>query len=207
MDTNQMYKLKYLKYKNKYINLKYNNIKNLIGGNNNSNINLENLIRLRNKMELLLNDLKKSEPELLSNDIYFWGKNPIAIKLGYVINEFIDYLKNNDIPLNYYNLSLDDINIFIQSIDKLKNELTEQNLIKLYKLREYIYTLNEENMNEILDSIIVEFNINNEKDIEKIFTSSILGFNKNYIINYMVLFRYLLKNHKQLSIIENNIND
>jgi hypothetical protein len=62
--------------------------------------------------------------------------------------------------------------------------------------------MDETNYIQILDYII-EFNkISSVKDIEKLFGSLILGNNKNYIIYYMVLLRYLIVNKIQFSVLE-----
>ena len=62
--------------------------------------------------------------------------------------------------------------------------------------------MDETNYIQILDYIIQYNKISSVKDIEKLFSSLILGSNKNYIIYYMVLLRYLIVNKIQFSVLE-----
>lgn len=177
------------------------------------NINkyLEDLNEMRDEMERLIDKIKEIEPNFLTKNIYLWGNNinqpayQHVKTLQNLIEKFTNYLEINDIPIDYYNLDLFYTKEFVNSIESMKSDLTYNQLNEKYKSRQLFYTIDDKNFNEILDAIILEFNINNEKDIEKIFSSAILGFNKNYIFGYMVLFRFLLVNKKQLSVINNDI--
>ena len=206
---NNNYKNLYLKYKSKYLTLKLS-FNNQRGGNNIDKY-LEDLNEMRNEMEQLTNKIREIEPEFSTKNIYLWGNNINQPAYQYVktlqdlISKFNNYLESNDIPIDYYNLDLFYTKEFVESIESMKNDLTYDKLTEKYKSRQYFYTMDETNFNEILDAMILEFNINNEKDIEKIFRSALLGFNKNYIFGYMVLLRFLIMNKKQLSILDNNI--
>jgi hypothetical protein len=204
-----LFYIKYIKYKTKYLNLISIN-KDQKGG---SNINeyLENLIPMRNEMEKLVNKIREIEPEFLNKNIYLWANNfnqpayDSVKKLENLIQKFTNYLESNEIPLDYFNLDIFYTKELVDSLEKMKKDLTYDKLNQYYKSRSLFYTLEDSNANEILDAIILEFNINNEKDIERIFRSTIFGYNKNYIFGYMVLFRFLLVNKKQLSVIDNDI--
>ncbi len=206
---NNNYKNLYLKYKSKYLTLKLS-FNNQRGGNNIDKY-LEDLNEMRNEMEQLTNKIREIEPEFSTKNIYLWGNNINQPAYQYVktlqdlISKFNNYLESNDIPIDYYNLDLFYTKEFVESIESMKNDLTYDKLTEKYKSRQYFYTMDETNFNEILDAMILEFNINNEKDIEKIFRSALLGFNKNYIFGYMVLFRFAIVNKRQLSVINNNI--
>lgn len=206
---NNNYKNLYLKYKSKYLTLKLS-FNNQRGGNNIDKY-LEDLNEMRNEMEQLTNKIREIEPEFSTKNIYLWGNNINQPAYQYVktlqdlISKFNNYLESNDIPIDYYNLDLFYTKEFVESIESMKNDLTYDNLTEKYKSRQYFYTMDETNFNEILDAMILEFNINNEKDIEKIFRSALLGFNKNYIFGYMVLFRFAIVNKRQISVINNNI--
>ncbi len=174
---------------------------------------LEKLNNMRNEMDYLINKIREVDPEFLSKNIYSWGNNinhpnfefyNKLEKLQNVIEKFTNYMQQNDIPLTY-NLDTFFTKELVEAIETMKGDFTFKNLSEKYKTRKYFYTLEEKNMNEILDAIILEFNINNVKDIEKIFRSTLFGYNKNYIIGYMVLFRYLIENKNQLSVIDNDI--
>jgi len=206
---NNNYKNLYLKYKSKYLTLK-SSFNNQRGGNNIDKY-LEDLNEMRNEMEQLTNKIREIEPEFSTKNIYLWGNNINQPAYQYVktlqdlISKFNNYLESNDIPIDYYNLDLFYTKEFVESIESMKNDLTYDKLTEKYKSRQYFYTMDETNFNEILDAMILEFNINNEKDIEKIFRSALLGFNKNYIFGYMVLFRFAIVNKRQISVINNNI--
>jgi hypothetical protein len=210
---NNNYKNLYLKYKSKYLTLKssYNNQKG--GTLNLSNIDkyLVDLNRMRDEMERLINKIREIEPEFLTKNIYLWGNNINQPAYEYVkslqelIEKFTTYLESNDIPLDYYNLDLFFTKEFVETIELMKTDLIYDKLLEKYKSRQFFYTIDENNFNEILDAMILEFNINNEKDIDKIFRSTLLGYNKNYIFGYMVLLRFLLVNKKQLSVLDNDI--
>jgi hypothetical protein len=104
-------------------------------------------------------------------------------------DDMLEYIKEHNIPVMFLP---DDDNIM-----EFKNSLTNTN--ELYSMREKIYTLDIKNRDEILDYIIEHFKINNIMDITKLFESTILGYNMNYVIYYMVLLRYLIKNNIQLN--------
>jgi hypothetical protein len=105
------------------------------------------------------------------------------------VDNMIEYIKEYNIPVMF--LPDED------NISEFKNSLTDTT--ELYVIREKIYTLNEKNIDEILDYIIEQFKITNILDITKLFESTILGYNMNYVIYYMVLLRYLIKNNIQLN--------
>lgn len=213
---NNNYKNLYLKYKSKYLTLKSSFINQRGGEESNLSISniekfLEDLNGMRDAMEILINKIREIEPEFLTKNIYLWGNNinqpayEYVKKIKDVIDNFTIYLESNDIPIDYYNLDIFYTQELVDSLESMKNDLTYDKLIEKYKSRQYFYTLDETNYNEILDAMILEYNINNEKDIEKLFRSALLGFNKNYIFGYMVLFRFSIVNKKQLSVINNNI--
>jgi hypothetical protein len=171
---------KYQKYKKKYLLLKNKQIIHQIGGYNH-NINL------------LINLIEKIKQTDKSN----------ILEINNLIQNITRTIEKNEIPINHFMLSNDED--LDTTLDEIKSQLNETNINNLLETRKKIYTINEDNYNEILDYIINKFNILNINDIEKLFKLSVLGYNKNYIINYMVLFRYLIKNKKQLSILNNNI--
>jgi hypothetical protein len=191
--SEQNYKILYLKYKSKYIKLKeleYSILNKhvMIGGDNLINLYKNSINDLIIEIEnIILNTEKNTE------------KNIILINLT---NKLSDYLIDNDIPIN---IQLNGYNIIElkESIKELKNQL--QNIDKIYDIRNKIYTMEELNMNEILDYIIDQFKITSISNIENLFTLHILGYNKNYIIFYMVLLRWLIANKIQLSFIDNYI--
>jgi len=118
------------------------------------------------------------------------------------IAELIDYIIKQNIPIMILPIQ-DDENMEYNNMDKY--ELLLDEIEDLYKVRTKIYTMDSNNINEILDYIIDYFNIKNEHDITKLFSSTILGYKMNYIIYYMVLLRYLITNNKQLSVLDNNV--
>jgi hypothetical protein len=193
---NTNYKKLYIKYKVKYLQSKEIYTKPLIMyGGSLEDTQINYLINVKNQINHIMkitNNLEQLDTIMKS-------------KLEKIINTFIEYLQTNDIPLNYLELSLNNKKEFIEQVNQINTDINIDNLKKLYKLRKEIYTIDETNINDILDIIIIEFNIYNVKDIEKLFRSTILGYNKNYIINYMVLFRLLNKNKKQLTTLNNNI--
>ena len=213
---NNNYKNLYLKYKSKYLTLK-SSIINQRGGEESSSLvsniekYLEDLVEMIDEMERLINKIREIEPDFLTKNIYLWGNNinqpayEYVKKIKDLIDKFTNYLESNDIPIDYYNLDLFYTKEFVDSIELMKSDLTFNKLNEKYKTRQLFYTIDETNYNEILDAMILEFDINNEKDVEKIFTSPLLGFNKNYIFGYMVLFRFLIQNKKQLSVVDNDI--
>ena len=151
--------------------------------------------------------LKQSHYSIL-NKYDMTGGNNIIIDIENIIsmngkngndnltNKISNYLIDNDIPIN---IQSNEYNIV-----ELKNQL--QNIDKLYDIRTKIYSMDESNTNEILDYIIDQYKITSiSSHIEQLFTSNILGYNKNYIIFYMVLLRWLIVNKIQLSIKDNYI--
>lgn len=151
--------------------------------------------------------LKQSHYSIL-NKYDMTGGNNIIIDIENIIsmdgengndnltNKISNYLIDNDIPIN---IQLNEYNIV-----ELKNQL--QNIDKLYDIRTKMYSMDESNTNEILDYIIDQYKITSiSSHIEQLFTSNILGYNKNYIIFYMVLLRWLIVNKIQLSIKDNYI--
>jgi len=152
--------------------------------------------------------LKQSHYSIL-NKYDMTGGNNIIIDIENIIstndkngndnltNKISNYLIDNDIPINIQQNGY--------NIVELKNQL--QNIDKLYDIRTKIYSMDESNTNEILDYIIDQYKITSisSSHIEQLFTSNILGYNKNYIIFYMVLLRWLIVNKIQLSIKDNYI--
>jgi len=213
---NNNYKNLYLKYKSKYLTLKLSFINQRGGEKYSLSVSkiekyLNDLIEMRDEIDSLINKIRDIEPEFLTKNIYLWGNNinqpayEHVKKIKNIIDKFTNYLESNDIPVDYYNLDIFYTQELVDSLESLKNDLTYDKLLEKYKSRQYFYTIDETNYNEILDAMILEYNINNEKDIEKLFKSALLGFNKNYIFGYMVLFRFSIVNKKQISVINNNI--
>ncbi len=180
-----IYYHKYLKYKAKYNTLKkQSNIKSMRGGFNPVSTQIT---QLNNFIDLINNSVKKSGE-----------KNSELISL---CTQLEKYLVDQDIPIdlkfNPYVLSeLED------SLTQLKQIGTYDNLTKLYGKRNHIYSMDETNYIEILDWIIQQENISHIKDVEKLFSSLVLGNNKNYVIYYMVLLRFLITKKIQLSVLE-----
>jgi hypothetical protein len=104
-----------------------------------------------------------------------------------IIDKIVKYIENNNIPLNY------------TDFDNLKSQINYDNFKKLYENRKIIYELDETNYNENLEWIINMLEINNLSDFNKLFSSNILGNNKNYVIYYMILLKYLIKNKKTIT--------
>ncbi len=181
------YYKKYIKYKLKYNNLKYQ-VNVQFGGNLNNEIDnhLDTLGRMITQIENSFN-------------------NNLIEQLLIQLNKINKYIETNDIPVSPVTIDTYQLKNTMDSIDKLKSELNFANLFKLYEIRKKVYLLESNNMNEILDYLIEEFRINNEKSINDLFMSPVLGFNKNYIIYWMVLLRFLIVNNKQLSTLDNPI--
>jgi hypothetical protein len=223
MEINKFYK-KYLKYKQKYLSLK-----NLPCENINQKGGDDELIDSEQENYIIEQEFPKPEPIKDSEDNfdqnidYQINKHITNLTLildkfdqllkqnkdqSYYYNlenqvgQFITYLEKNDVPLDYSYVSVSDIE---ESLTKIRSELNHANLSKLYQTRNHIYKLNEINYPEILDWIINKYLIANAYDIEKLFKTSIFGFNKNYVIAYMVLLRFLIKNKFQLSLFNDNI--
>jgi hypothetical protein len=170
------YKNLYLKYKSKYLKLK----KYEMSGGDNS-----------------INNFISDIENIISKNGENSDKNLINLT-----NKLSKYLIDNDIPIN---IQLNGYNIveLKESIKELKNQLL--NIDKQYDIRNKIYSMNELNTNEILDYIISQFNITSISKIETLFSLHILGYNKNHIIFYMVLLRWLIVNKIQLSIKDNYV--
>ena len=64
---------------------------------------------------------------------------------------------------------------------------------------------NESNMNYVLDYAISYYKISNIQDVEKLFTSSLMGYNKNYLFYYMILLRWLTVNNKYLYVLKEKV--
>lgn len=139
-------------------------------------------IQLKNKMNL--------------SNVMTGGNNNIETLRNYESADMmLEYIKEHNIPVMF--LPDDD------NISEFKNSLTNTN--ELYNMREKVYTLDLKNKDEILDYIIEQFKITNMMDITKLFESTILGYNMNYVIYYMVLLRYLIKNNIQLNIFDTKL--
>jgi hypothetical protein len=180
-----IYYHKYLKYKAKYIALKkQSNIKSMHGGFDPVS---EQITQLNNFIDQINNSVKKSGE-----------KNPELISLCAQLEK---YLVDQDIPIDlkfnpYVPSELE------ESLSQLKLVGTRDNLTKLYEKRNHIYSMDETNYVKILDWIIEKENISHVKDVEKLFSSLILGNNKNYVVYYMVLLRFLITKKVQLSVLE-----
>jgi hypothetical protein len=202
----------YIKYKSKYLKLK-KLIKTQSGGSQDlAQIQIEKLNDIISKIEHELNKIKEKEPEykiqlLGSKNIKFDSEELAGhkIQINNLVESLKNYIESNEIPVEISSYPFMDLGELEEGLNKLKTDLDFGKLKAKYKLRETIYSIDEKNYDEILDMIIAEYNINSPIDIEKIFKSTILGHNKNYIIGYMVLFRFLIKNKIQLSTINNNI--
>lgn len=138
--------------------------------------------------------------EQITNSIKKTGeKNPELISLTTQLEK---YLVDQDIPIdlkfNPYMLSE-----LESSLNQLKLIGTRENLTKLYEQRNHIYSMDESNYYKVLDWIIEKNSISSIKDVEKLFSSLILGTNKNYVVYYMVLLRFLITRKTQLSVLEN----
>ena len=182
------YKILYLKYKTKYIKLKQSI--NMIGGNNLIQKHINNINILIESIENII--LKSGENNSKNNEL---------ISITYNLSA---YLIDNDIPINL-TFNAYDIKELKESIEQLKLNIQESNINELYNIRNRIYQLEESNVTEILDYIIEKFKITNIIYINKLFSSLIVGYNKNYIIYYMVLLRFLIVKKIQLSVVENYI--
>lgn len=192
---NKNYKKLYIKYKTKYINLKSSDSKSneMIGGFD----IITNQINWINNIIIQIENLILKSGENFTEKLNFVN-NKELISLTSMLEK---YLIEQDIPIdlkfNAYNIK--ELN---DSIAQLKTLATDSNLSEIYDQRKRIYEMDDSNYNEILDYIISKNKISSVKDIEKLFSSIILGNNKNYIIYYMVLLRYLIVNKIQLSILE-----
>jgi hypothetical protein len=171
----KQFRNKYIKYKLKYKQYKIN----MIGG-----ANIYSQISRINNFISKINSSSENQSD--------------------IINLLESYIIKQDIPIHidFNSDNKDDLN---RSIEKLKSLIEFNNLTKLYEQREKIYELDETNTNEILDYIINSFNIRTISDIENLFHTVILGHNKNYIIYYMVLLRFLIKNKQQINVLERHL--
>jgi hypothetical protein len=141
-----------------------------------------------------------------------------------IINKIYDYIIKNDIPINL-NLYKNNLQ---KTIDQLKIQL--EKVYKYYKLRYQLFninnistmkypkeeysvpskekekiTLGETNLNYVLDYVIRYYKITDIQDIEKLFTSLLMGYNKNYIFYYMILIRWLTVNNKYLYVLKDYV--
>lgn len=185
------YYSKYLKYKQKYFLLKNNSIlPELAGGSLSENPIFFN--KVINKNEKYYNKLNEYLHKIISS------KNENN-ELRILVDSLVLYIQNNDLPIDYTFFDIYDIDELLKAINELKSKLSVEYLDKLYKIREHIYTLDENNYDEILDYIIDKYHIKNENDIIKLFSQNILGNDKNNIIYYLVLFRFLIKNNRKIT--------
>lgn len=176
----------YMKYKKKYINLK-STFFIQTGGNFN--------------YEKIINDLS-----IYINQLINISKNNNSEKnIDELLKNINNYLIINDIPVNFNGDIYETHEDLLESLNKFKEELTINNLTNYYELRNYIYTINKENYNEILDSFILKMNLHNYKDIEKLIGTSLFGNNKNYILWFIILLKLAINNKTQITTIENNI--
>jgi hypothetical protein len=206
METDKKYYNLYIKYKTKYFKLKVAN-KIQIGGYSDINVDdiIETINKLINKIEETFIIIKEKDPDYKFKILSWRDENIEKMEINKLVDELNKYLESNDIPLNFSGYPFVNLEEVEDGIVKFKEILTKDNLENKYKLRKQIYSLDESNYNEISDSIIAEFDIREPKDVEKIFKSTILGYNKNYIIGYIVLLKFLIKNKIQLSTVDNPI--
>jgi hypothetical protein len=185
MDTN--YKKLYLKYKSKYLELKSSKTNQTLIMTGGFDLVSAQVKQINIFIEQIENSIKKSGEK--------------SSELIGLTNQLENYLVEQDIPIdlkfNPYMLSE-----LTDALAKLKSSGTNENLSKIYEQRNKIYSMDETNYIQILDHIIQYNKISSVKDIEKLFSSLILGSNKNYIIYYMVLLRYLIVNKIQFSVLE-----
>lgn len=187
---------RYLKYKLKYLQLKNSIVlPNLVGGGENLENELKQLRDKINQLEELLtrigsrineHNLSQTEQEIIKD-------------INRKVSDLVEFIRDNDIPINCSSLEATDIQELKNVLDKMKENMSFEYLRNQYNIRNKIYTLDETNVDEILDYIIIKFNIKIEQDISNLFSTNILGYNKNNVIFYMVLFRFLIVNKKQLS--------
>lgn len=187
---------RYLKYKLKYLQLKNNIVlPNLLGGGENVDDELKQLMDKISQIEEMLPRLGS---EINEHNLSQLEQQTIK-DLNKKVRGLVDFIKDNDIPLDCSSLEATEIQQLKNVLDKMKGDLSVDKLQKQYNIRTKIYTLDETNVDEILDYIMTTFNIRSEQDISNLFRTNILGYNKNNVIFYMVLFRYLIVNKKQLS--------
>ncbi len=185
-----IYYKKYLLYKAKYNKLKQalkNNKINMIGG-----------FDIINSYVLEIREFITNVNNLISKNKENTNNNSQLIKLT---TNFEKYLEKHDIPigLKFNPYIFDELNNSILLLEKIS---TYESLNNLYQQRYKIYEINEENYVSIIDWIIKQNNISNVKDVENLFSSLILGVNKNYVIYYMVLLKFLITNKSQLSVLD-----
>lgn len=188
---------RYLKYKLKYLQLKNNIVlSNLVGGGENLENELEQLRDKINQLEELVTRIN-----LGTNEYYLSQTEQQTVKdINRKVNELVGFIRDNDIPIVCSSLEASDIQDIKNVLNKMKENVSFEYLRNQYNIRNKIYTLDETNVDEILDYIITTFNIKSEQDISNLFSTNILGYNKNNVIFYMVLFRFLIVNKKQLTI-------
>ena len=183
------------------INFKFDDINNLQKSLEQfkKKIQLENITQLYKLRYKLFNINKpKSDPqqnvdkEKLSKSIFLPQKEKLTDK---------------KLTKKKYNNTLDDDQIFpsnktilieaegLSHLAKLSQENSPENL------KQYMET----NTHYILDYVINYYKINNIQDIEKLFTSLLMGYNKNYIFYYMILLRWLTLNNKYLYVLKNYV--
>lgn len=185
MDTN--YKKLYLKYKFKYLQLKSSHPNQLLNMTGGFDMVSAQINQLNYFIEQIENSIKKSGEK--------------SSELIDLTNQLENYLIDQDIPINLkFNPYM--LSELSDSLTKLIETSTHENLSKIYEQRNKIYSMNESNYLQILDYIIEYNKISSVKDIEKLFSSIILGNNKNYIVYYMVLLRYLITKKIQYSVLE-----
>jgi hypothetical protein len=211
-ENSKKYVRLYNKYKSKYLQLKNKELSQTGGSYNLAQLEINKITIYINEIEQLLKKVRDVVPKykiqlLGSKNINFDPEDLAKIKkqINKVIESLKNYIESNDIPIEINGYPYIDLGELEEFINKIKINLDIKKLKAKYSLRETIYSIDDKNYEEILDIIITDFNITNIIDIEKIFQSSILGHNKNYIIGYMVLFRFLIKNNIQLTTINNNI--
>ena len=197
MDTN--YKKRYMKYKSKYLELK--SLQSNQSNQSKQPKQPNQLITMTGGFDLVSAQINQLNYfiEQIENSIKKSGeKTPELIGLT---NQLEKYLVDQDIPIDLkFNPYMQ--SELIDSLTKLKATGTPDNLSKLYEQRNKIYSMDETNYIQILDYIIDYNKISCVKDVEKLFSSLILGNDKNYIIYYMVLLRYLIVKKIQYSILE-----
>lgn len=202
----------YNKYKLKYLKLK-ESTKQQTGGSydlTQTHYELIELIQIQCKsINDMIIKIKEKNPQDKTLNLKNINEPEDIIADKKQINKLVESLKLiieiYEIPINLHGYPYLDLDELEEGINKIINETTIENLKDKYKLRDEIYLLDDKNYSEVLDMMITKFNINSPADIENIFQSTILGYNKNYIFGYMVLFRFLVKNKMQLSTVGNNI--
>jgi hypothetical protein len=192
-----MWKHKYLKYKAKYLELKKLQY-NMVGGNDDSHLeNLES--HEKNSTEKIskrplppkVNDsMSKNIAKIIAdsvepiNRMIEMNNQPLSDTMDLESDEdtLYSYLKKHNIPLISYS-----------------EKVTEEQLQKNYNIRRKVNDMTKDTMYTVMGEIVDFFNIKQLQDIEKVYNSSIFGYMTNYIVGYMVLLAYLIKNKIQLN--------